>query len=85
MLQLARNTRSLRTFLVALVANLSLRSNHLLDKRIYASWVQSPNLGDANAAEVGNAALPISETPLAPAARTRGNATLRPNVSALPS
>jgi len=37
MLQLASNTRSLRTFLVALVANLSLRSNHLLDRRIHAS------------------------------------------------
>jgi len=60
MLRLARNTRSLRTFLVALVANLSFRSNQLLDRRIYASRVQSPNLGDANAAEVGNAALPPS-------------------------
>ncbi len=65
MLQLARNTRSLRTFLVALVANLSLRSNHLLDRRIYADWVQSPNLGDAKAAEVGNAALHLPETPFA--------------------
>lgn len=65
MLQLTRNTRSLRTFLVALVANLSYRSNHLLDRRIYTSRVQSPNLGDANAAEVGNAALPLPKTPFA--------------------
>jgi len=35
------------TLSVVLVANLSLRSNHLLDRRIYASRVQSPNLGDA--------------------------------------
>ncbi|MFZ0863608.1 MAG: hypothetical protein WAN18_23290, partial [Candidatus Sulfotelmatobacter sp.] len=53
MLQLARKTHSPRTFSVVLVANLSLRSNHLLDRRIYASRVQSSNLGDAPAAEVG--------------------------------
>ncbi len=53
MLHLARKTHSLRTFLVVLVANLSFRSNHLLDRRTYASRVQSPNLGDANAAEMG--------------------------------
>jgi radical SAM superfamily enzyme YgiQ (UPF0313 family) len=53
MLQLARKTHSPRTFSVVLVANLSLRSNHLLDRRIYARRVQSPSLGDAPAAEVG--------------------------------
>jgi radical SAM superfamily enzyme YgiQ (UPF0313 family) len=52
MLQLARNTRSPKTFLVALVANLSLRSNHLLDRHLHASRVQSPNFGDAPAVEV---------------------------------
>jgi radical SAM superfamily enzyme YgiQ (UPF0313 family) len=36
-LQLVRNTRRPRTLIVALVANLSFRSNHLLDKRTYAS------------------------------------------------
>ena len=46
MLHLARNKCSSKTFLVALVANLSLRSNHFLGKRINASRVQSPNLGD---------------------------------------
>ncbi len=50
MLHLARNTRSLRTFLVALVANLSYRSNYLLDRRIHASRAQSPDMGVANAA-----------------------------------
>jgi len=50
MLHLARKTHSPRTFSVVLVANLSLRSNHLLDNRIYASRAQSPNLGDAPAA-----------------------------------
>jgi radical SAM superfamily enzyme YgiQ (UPF0313 family) len=39
MLQLARRTHSPRTLSVALVANLSYRSNHLLDRRIYASRV----------------------------------------------
>ncbi|MGE5489138.1 MAG: B12-binding domain-containing radical SAM protein [bacterium] len=37
MLRLARNTRSIRTFRLVLVANLSYRFNHLLDRRIYAS------------------------------------------------
>jgi len=64
-LQLARNTRSIRTFLFFLVANLSYRFNHLLDRRIYASRIQSPNLRDANAAEAVNAALPRPETPFA--------------------
>ena len=53
MLRLARNTRSPRTFAVVLVANLSLRSNHLLDRRLYASRVHSPELGDILAAEPG--------------------------------
>ena len=39
MLRLARNTRSLRTLLVVLVANLSYRANHLLDRHVYASRV----------------------------------------------
>ena len=52
MLRLARNTRSLRTLLVVLVANLSYRSNHLLDRRVYASRPQLP-------------ALPLPATPLA--------------------
>ncbi len=39
MLQLARKTHSLRTLSVVLVANLSYRSNPLLDRRIYASRV----------------------------------------------
>ena len=37
MLRLARTTRSPRTLSVVLVANLSYRSNHLLDRRFYAS------------------------------------------------
>jgi radical SAM superfamily enzyme YgiQ (UPF0313 family) len=49
MLQLARNTRRPKTFLVALVANLSYRSNQLLDRQLYAS---RPNLADPRAAEV---------------------------------
>jgi radical SAM superfamily enzyme YgiQ (UPF0313 family) len=53
MLRLARNTRSLTTFLVVLVANLSYRSNHLLDRRLHASRVHSPELGDILAAEPG--------------------------------
>jgi radical SAM superfamily enzyme YgiQ (UPF0313 family) len=52
MLRLARKTRSLRTFLVVLVANLSYRSNHLLDRRIYASRVPSSNLRDVCAADL---------------------------------
>jgi radical SAM superfamily enzyme YgiQ (UPF0313 family) len=59
MLHLAGNTRSLRTFLVTLVANLSYRSNHLLDRRTYASRAQSPDFGDAPAAEL------LPETPFA--------------------
>ena len=66
MLQLARNTRSLRTFLVALVANLSYRSNHFLDRRIYASRVQSSDLGDVNAT------LPLPETPFSLAGQPGG-------------
>jgi len=53
MLHLARNSPSFRTLSVVLVANLSYRSNQLLDRRIYASRVQFPNLGDALAAKVG--------------------------------
>ncbi|MBZ5524358.1 MAG: B12-binding domain-containing radical SAM protein [Acidobacteriia bacterium] len=49
MLQLARNTRSPKTLLIALVANLSYRSNHHLDKHLHAG---RPNLGDPRAAEV---------------------------------
>ena len=74
MLRLARNTRSLRTFLVTLVANLSYRSNHLLDRRIYASRVQSVNLGNAAAVELVSAALPLQEPPLALAGH-RGRTT----------
>jgi len=47
MLRMTRNTRSLTTLLVALVGNLSYRSNHRLDRRTHAGRVQSPNLGDA--------------------------------------
>lgn len=60
MLQLVRNTRNPKTFLVALVANLSYRSNHLLDRRIYAS---RHSLGDPRAAEVGVEAPSLPETP----------------------
>lgn len=56
MLKLALNTRSPRTLLVALVANLSYRSNHLLDKHLYAS---RRNLGDPHAAEVSVEALSL--------------------------
>ena len=42
MLRFARTTRSLRTFMGCLVANLSYRSNHLLDRRIHTSRDQSP-------------------------------------------
>jgi hypothetical protein len=62
MLELARNTRSPKTFLVALVANLSYRSNHLLDRHLYAS---RPDLGHPRAADVGVEAPPLPETPLA--------------------
>ena len=51
MLQVAGSTRSPRTFLVALVGNLSYRFNHFLDRRVYASRVQSPRLEDAGALE----------------------------------
>ena len=40
MLQLTRHTRSPKTFLVTLVANLSYRSNHLLDRHLYAKSAQ---------------------------------------------
>ena len=43
----------LALFLVVLVANLSYRSNHLLDRRNYASRVQSPISGDTPAAGMG--------------------------------
>jgi hypothetical protein len=45
MLQLARKTHSPRTLSVVLVANLSYRSNHLLDRRIYASRVAKSEVG----------------------------------------
>jgi hypothetical protein len=72
MLHLVRNTRSLRPLLVALVANLSYQSNHLLDRRTYASRIQSLNLGNAVAAEAGNAVLPLPETPFALAGHRAG-------------
>lgn len=50
MLQLARKTCSPKTFLVVLVANLTYRSNHLLERQVYASRL---NLGDPSAADVG--------------------------------
>jgi len=62
MLLVARNTHGPRKVVAALVANLSYRSNHLLDRRIYASRVQSPNLGDVSAAEPG--VRPKSQEPL---------------------
>ncbi len=52
MLRLARNTHSLKTFLVVLVANLSYRSNHLLDRCIYASRVPSSNPPDVSVADL---------------------------------
>jgi radical SAM superfamily enzyme YgiQ (UPF0313 family) len=60
MLRLARHTRSPRTLLVALVGNLSYRSNHLLDRQLYA---RRGNLADQPAAGAGVEALP--DTPLA--------------------
>jgi radical SAM superfamily enzyme YgiQ (UPF0313 family) len=65
MLHVARNTRSLRTLLVTLVANLSYRSNHLLDQRTYASRVLSLSLGDTAATALANAAFPVTEAPFA--------------------
>jgi len=59
MLHLAANTRSLRTFCVALVANLSYRSNQLLDRQSYA--VRS-NLADSAAAEARVGALSLATT-----------------------
>jgi radical SAM superfamily enzyme YgiQ (UPF0313 family) len=53
MLQLAWNARRSTAFLVALVANLSFRSNHLLDRRTHASRDQSPILGNGSAGELG--------------------------------
>ena len=53
MLQLAWNARKSTTFLVAPVANLSFRSNHLLDRLTHASRDQAPSLGDGSAAELG--------------------------------
>ena len=53
MLRIAWHTRSLKTFLIALVANLSYRSNHRLDKRANARRSQSPDLRYVPAAEVG--------------------------------
>jgi radical SAM superfamily enzyme YgiQ (UPF0313 family) len=58
MLHLAGNTRSLRTFLVTLVANLSYRSNQLLDRRTHASRVRSLGLRDAAAAASVNNEVP---------------------------
>jgi radical SAM superfamily enzyme YgiQ (UPF0313 family) len=48
MLRLVRNTRSLRTFFVVLVANLSYRSNYFLDQRTHAHRLNS---GSSLAAE----------------------------------
>jgi radical SAM superfamily enzyme YgiQ (UPF0313 family) len=53
MLHLARYARRFKTFLLALVANLSYRSNHFLDRRLDASRVPSPVLGAAPWAEAG--------------------------------
>jgi radical SAM superfamily enzyme YgiQ (UPF0313 family) len=50
MLQLARNTRSAKTFLAVVVANLTYRSNHILERQVYAT---RPNSGDPRTAEVG--------------------------------
>jgi hypothetical protein len=47
MLQLAWNARKSTAFLVALVANLSFRSNHLLDRLTHAGRDRSSVLGDA--------------------------------------
>jgi hypothetical protein len=46
----ARNTRDPKKLLGALVMNLSDRSNHLLDRRIYADRIQSFNLRHVSAA-----------------------------------
>jgi radical SAM superfamily enzyme YgiQ (UPF0313 family) len=52
MLRLIRNTRNAKTFLVALVANLSYRSNHLLDRLCSASRVLSADREDTPVAAV---------------------------------
>jgi radical SAM superfamily enzyme YgiQ (UPF0313 family) len=62
MLHVARNTRSPKTFLVALVANLTYRSNHLLDRHLYA---RRAKWGDSAGAEVAVEAPPLPETPFA--------------------
>lgn len=62
MLQLATNTRSIRTLLIVLVANLSYRFNHLLDRRVYAS---RPSPEDPRAAEARNEAPSLAVTPFA--------------------
>ena len=62
MLQLARSTCSPRTLLFALVASLSYRSNHALDKQLYAS---RSNLGGPLPAEAGVEAPSLPTTPFA--------------------
>lgn len=52
MLRVARNTHSPRKILAMLVTNLSYRSNHLLERRIHARRVHSPNSRDVSAAPV---------------------------------
>ena len=65
MFHLVGNTRSIRTFFVALVGNLSYRSNHFLDRRTSAGRVQSSSSIEATGAGAVNAALPLPDTPFA--------------------
>jgi hypothetical protein len=53
MTHFAQCARRFKTFLLALVANLSYRSNHFLDRRLDAIRVPSPVLGAAPWAEAG--------------------------------
>ena len=53
MLHLVRDFRNRKTFLGVLVANLSYRSNHHLDRQMYASLSRPADLGHVPAAEVG--------------------------------
>lgn len=50
-LSMARNTHDPKKLFGALVMNLSYRSNHLLDRRIYADRIQAPDLRDVSASE----------------------------------
>jgi radical SAM superfamily enzyme YgiQ (UPF0313 family) len=53
MLLAARNTHRPRQLFGALVANLSFRSNHLLDRRLCAGRVPAPGFGDVSPAQLG--------------------------------